>query len=212
MSSTPRIALALGGGSARGLAHVLMLEAFDELGIKPAVIAGTSMGAICGACYAAGLSAPRSARSFRPVRAAARLPEALRRQAARRAVHAVEPARAAAHRQRDAVRDAAAGRPALRLRRAQDPVPGGRRRFLRHRAGGARPRPADPGAGGQLRRCPSMARPVVIEGRVLIDGGYVNPVPYDVVMATRRHHRRRRRDGRHAAPPRRQRAAAPSTR
>src|SRR5262245_17474826 len=52
----PRIGLALGGCSARGLAHVLMLEAFDELGIKPAIIAGTSMGAICGAAYAAGLS------------------------------------------------------------------------------------------------------------------------------------------------------------
>src|SRR5438046_8803109 len=50
------VALALGGGSARGLAHVLMLEAFDELGVKPAIIAGTSMGAICGAAYAAGHS------------------------------------------------------------------------------------------------------------------------------------------------------------
>ena len=29
---------------------------------------------------------------------------------------------------------------------------------------------------------PGMARPVVLEGRVLIDGGYINPVPYDVVM------------------------------
>ena len=53
---TSASALALGGGSARGLAHVLMLEAFDELGVKPAVIAGTSMGAIIGAAYAAGLS------------------------------------------------------------------------------------------------------------------------------------------------------------
>ena len=38
-----RIALALGGGSARGLAHVPMLEVFDELGVRPSVIAGTSM-------------------------------------------------------------------------------------------------------------------------------------------------------------------------
>jgi NTE family protein len=53
----PQVALALGGGSARGLAHIVMLEAFDELGIKPVIIAGTSMGSICGACYAAGLSA-----------------------------------------------------------------------------------------------------------------------------------------------------------
>ena len=58
-----RMALALGGGSARGLAHVLMLEAFDELGVKPAVIAGTSMGAICGAAYAAGLSGAEIARA-----------------------------------------------------------------------------------------------------------------------------------------------------
>ena len=53
----PSVALALGGGGARGLAHILILEAFDELGIRPAYIAGTSIGAIYGAAYAAGLSA-----------------------------------------------------------------------------------------------------------------------------------------------------------
>jgi len=52
----PRIGLALGGGGAKGLAHILMLEALDELGIRPHVIAGTSIGAIIGALYAAGLS------------------------------------------------------------------------------------------------------------------------------------------------------------
>ncbi len=51
-----RIGLALGGGGARGLAHIAMLEVFDELGIKPAVIAGSSMGALVGACYAGGMS------------------------------------------------------------------------------------------------------------------------------------------------------------
>jgi NTE family protein len=57
MSSTPpRIGLALGGGGARGLAHIAMLEVFDEMGIAPAVIAGCSMGALVGACYAAGMS------------------------------------------------------------------------------------------------------------------------------------------------------------
>lgn len=53
----PRIGLALGGGGARGLAHILMLEAFDELGLKPDIMAGTSIGAIFGAGYASGLSA-----------------------------------------------------------------------------------------------------------------------------------------------------------
>lgn len=50
------IGLALGGGGARGLAHIAMLEAFDELGIRPNVIAGTSIGAIYGAAYASGIS------------------------------------------------------------------------------------------------------------------------------------------------------------
>ena len=49
-------ALALGGGGARGLAHVAVLEAIDELGVRPAAIAGTSIGAMVGAAYAAGLS------------------------------------------------------------------------------------------------------------------------------------------------------------
>lgn len=51
------IGLALGGGSARGLAHIPVLEVFDELGIKPKVIAGCSIGSLLGAAYAGGMSA-----------------------------------------------------------------------------------------------------------------------------------------------------------
>lgn len=51
-----RIGLALGGGGVRGLAHILVLEVLDELNCKPCVIAGTSMGAIIGALYASGMS------------------------------------------------------------------------------------------------------------------------------------------------------------
>jgi NTE family protein len=52
----PSLGLALGGGGARGFAHVLMLEALDELGIPPRIIAGTSIGALIGAAYASGMS------------------------------------------------------------------------------------------------------------------------------------------------------------
>jgi len=52
-----KIGLALGGGASRGLAHIAMLEAFDELGLKPAMIAGCSIGALIGAGYAGGMSA-----------------------------------------------------------------------------------------------------------------------------------------------------------
>ncbi len=55
--------LALGGGGARGLVHIHVLEVLDELGIKPRIIAGTSIGAIFGAAYAAGLSG-RDIREF----------------------------------------------------------------------------------------------------------------------------------------------------
>jgi len=53
----PTIALALGAGGARGLAHIAVLEAFDELGVKPIAIAGSSIGAMIGAAYAAGMRA-----------------------------------------------------------------------------------------------------------------------------------------------------------
>lgn len=53
----PRIGLALGAGGASGLAHILMLEVFDELGIKPAVISGCSIGAVIGGLYASSNSA-----------------------------------------------------------------------------------------------------------------------------------------------------------
>ncbi|MEE9430918.1 MAG: patatin-like phospholipase family protein [Melioribacteraceae bacterium] len=49
-----KIGLALGSGGARGLAHILMFEVFEELGIKPSVISGSSIGAILGASYASG--------------------------------------------------------------------------------------------------------------------------------------------------------------
>lgn len=52
-----KIGLALGGGGAKGLAHIPLLEVFDEMGIRPHRIAGTSMGAIIGAAYASGNSA-----------------------------------------------------------------------------------------------------------------------------------------------------------
>jgi NTE family protein len=48
-------ALALGSGGARGLAHIAVVEALDEMGVKPVAIAGASLGALIGAAYAAGM-------------------------------------------------------------------------------------------------------------------------------------------------------------
>ena len=51
-----RIGVALGGGGAKGLSHIAFLKALDELKVRPAVIAGTSIGAVIGGFYAAGVS------------------------------------------------------------------------------------------------------------------------------------------------------------
>lgn len=48
------IALALGGGAARGWSHIGVLRALDEAGIHVSMIAGTSIGALVGGCYLAG--------------------------------------------------------------------------------------------------------------------------------------------------------------
>jgi hypothetical protein len=52
----PTVALALGSGGARGLAHIPVLEALDELGVRPVAVAGASIGAVIGSGYAAGMS------------------------------------------------------------------------------------------------------------------------------------------------------------
>lgn len=50
-----RIGLALGSGAARGIAHIGVLKALEAEDLRPDVIAGTSMGALVGAFYAAGI-------------------------------------------------------------------------------------------------------------------------------------------------------------
>jgi len=57
--SRPKIGLALGGGGARGGAHVGVLEVLEELHVPVDAIAGTSMGAMIGGLYAAGVPAER---------------------------------------------------------------------------------------------------------------------------------------------------------
>ena len=52
------VALALGAGGARGVAHIVVLEALDELGVRPCAIAGTSIGAIVGAALLGRLMRP----------------------------------------------------------------------------------------------------------------------------------------------------------
>lgn len=51
-----KIGLALGGGGAKGISHLLILETLEEMGLKPHFITGTSIGALIGAMYCAGMT------------------------------------------------------------------------------------------------------------------------------------------------------------
>ena len=51
----PTVGIALGAGGANGLAHIRMLEALDEMSIRPHLISGSSIGAVIGALYASGM-------------------------------------------------------------------------------------------------------------------------------------------------------------
>jgi NTE family protein len=56
-SQRPSIGIALGGGFARGLAHIGVLKVFEEEGIPIDFVAGTSVGSVIGAAYCSGISA-----------------------------------------------------------------------------------------------------------------------------------------------------------
>lgn len=54
VAARPRVALALGGGAARGWSHLGVLQALEEAGIRPCAVAGTSIGALVGVVWASG--------------------------------------------------------------------------------------------------------------------------------------------------------------
>ncbi len=59
-----RIGIALSGGGARGFAHVGVLQALEELGIMPSIIAGVSAGSIVAVLYASGMKAADISKEF----------------------------------------------------------------------------------------------------------------------------------------------------
>jgi NTE family protein len=64
----PKIGVALGGGFARGMAHIGVLKVLEQEGIPVRIIAGTSVGALIGACYCSGLSIEELEKVARSVR------------------------------------------------------------------------------------------------------------------------------------------------
>lgn len=66
MSSTPRVAFVGSGGATKGIAHLGVLKAMEELGLSPDVFVGASTGAIAGAFFAEGFTADQMVDWLRP--------------------------------------------------------------------------------------------------------------------------------------------------
>ena len=176
------IALALGGGGARGLAHLPALEVFDELGIRPSCIAGTSIGAVFGAAYASGMSA-RVIRAHTEEVLSQRV-DLVRQVFAARAtpiskLMSLIPLR-------NALLDASILLDAI--------LPSGIPRSFEDLKIPLQTVTCDfysqnevVHASGDLRTAvaasmalPVVFAPVMIDGRAMVDGGFVNPLPFDV--------------------------------
>lgn len=177
-------ALALGSGGARGLAHIAVIEALDEMGVKPAAIAGTSIGAMIGAAYAAGMSG-KDIRHHVLTLAHARGEMRRRFMKARAGTFADLLSGGGLSRatQMDAEKVCAQFLPetmpgdfaALKIPLTVMATDLHKREPAAFSSGSLHPALAASIA------IPGIFRPVVIDGRVLIDGGTTNPLPYDML-------------------------------
>jgi NTE family protein len=176
-------ALALGGGGARGLAHITVLEALDEMGCKPIAIAGTSSGALIGAAYAAGL-AGRDIRRFVIALAHDRA-EVFRRLLATRAstfanlfnigLGSATLVDAEKFCQQFLPHQIPDDFSSLAIPLTVIATDLHRRQQAAFSSGPLRPALAASVA------LPTLMRPVVLGGRVLVDGGAINPLPFEML-------------------------------
>ncbi|MCS0502432.1 patatin-like phospholipase family protein [Ancylobacter mangrovi] len=178
----PSIAVALGSGGARGLSHILVLEALDELGLRPTAMAGASIGAFFAAAYASGIPA----REIRHVVTATlrNKGEVMRRLLAARVGRIADlfgglgnPVLIDAERfiegfMPDLVPEDF-DQLAIPLQVVATDYWGRCERMFEHG-------PIRPAVAASLA-IPGLMRPVVHAGHTLVDGGAVNPLPFDVL-------------------------------
>ncbi len=166
----PKIGLALGAGAARGWCHIGVLREFEAAGFKPDIVAGTSIGALVGGCYAAG-----------ELDAIERFARSLSR---RRVLSLLDLSFSggglfSGARLRDKLELALAGKTienvAIPFAAVATEISTGHEIWLRS---------------GRLARAlnasyamPGLLEPVMVDGRWLFDGALVNPIPVSVCRA-----------------------------
>ena len=182
---TKSFALALGGGGARGLAHIAVLEALDDMGRKPVAIAGTSIGSLIGAAYAAGMSGKQIRRFV--IRLAHNRAEVFRRLIATRAgtfanLFSMGFGSATLVDAEKFCRQFLPDRVPEDFDELEIPLTIVatdlyRRQQAVFSSGALRPALAASIA------LPTVMRPVIVNDRILIDGGATNPLPFDHLSA-----------------------------
>jgi NTE family protein len=182
--ASPSLAIALGGGGARGIAHIVVLEALDELGVKPVAVSGASIGAIIGAAYCAGVEAKLlRAHALSIMRDRANVMAML--------------LRARVGRFADLLLGALANPMLLDAEIFLDmfwpddmpecfekltiPFQVVAADFFNRCEAVYASGPLAPAVAGSMA-IPGLIRPVELDGRLLIDGGAVNPLPYDLLF------------------------------
>lgn len=178
-----RIGIALGGGGARGLAHIPMLEALEGVGVRPVAVAGTSIGAILGALYASGKTTADlralvrelvdMPQTFKEVVESRRLPgvlEFIGLDLGKSGVFAV-----------DKFLDALQAELGVSTFEELDlPLTVVAADFWARKEVVFDRGPIAPAVAASFA-IPGVFKPVRVDDRVLIDGGCVNPVPYDLL-------------------------------
>jgi len=178
---SPKIGLALGGGGARGLAHIAILEAFDEAGVKPVAISGTSIGALIGAAYASGMPAVEIRRyceaTFGGRSAIIRHIYSRWRGRIWDIWRPWAPALFKSERIFELVLPP--GLPKT-FERLKIPFMSVATDFFTQSQHVSRAGPLLPALAASAA-LPALLTPVKLDGRVLIDGGFVNPLPFDLI-------------------------------
>jgi NTE family protein len=159
-----RVALALGGGGARGYAHIGVIEVLEQRGFEVVGCAGSSMGAVIGGLYAAGQLEPYTdwvrgltqRDVFRLLDPAFRAPGAIR-----------------AEKVLGRMRDLLGG---VRIEDLPMPFTAVATDLLAHKAVWFQRGPLDVAIRASIA-LPTFITPVMLNGRILVDGGLMDPVP-----------------------------------
>jgi NTE family protein len=183
MRDEATIGLALGGGGAKGLAHVAVLRTLDAMGVRVSAISGTSIGAIIGAGYASGKSGDdlkraldnvlATPRSFEELRKGKRLFGWLDLLGVEFGKSSILDADSFIQEMQEYVGVETFGELSIPL----DVIAAN---FWDRTEVILNSGPLMPAVSASF--ClPGIFRPVTIDGKILIDGGCVNPVPFDVL-------------------------------